>query len=273
VREGSIGSGTALVFRSDGHLVTNHHVVAGAEKLTAVTADGRRAAARLVGADTATDVAVLKVDGWMGVPAVALGSAASLQVGQRVVTVGEGQPAWIGEVQGLGRQLERDGFPTLRDMIETDSPVAPHTSGSAVVDEHGAVVGIATAFGTGETGAGFATPIDFARSVAEQILATGKAVPAWIGVEGTDLDGALAGQLGADGGAVVTKIRDGSPAGVAGLQVDDVILTVDGLPVGSMGALRIMLRSHRPGDVVILAVVRDTARRTVRITLVPRPAE
>jgi S1-C subfamily serine protease len=275
VRADGTGSGSGLMFRTDGHLLTNHHVVFGANEVSVVMMDGRRGPARLVGADPATDVAVLKVDGWTDVPIVPLGSATSLRVGQSILTIGEGRPAWMGQVRGLGRQLEREGEPTLRDLIETDSPVGPRSSGSALVDENGAVVGIATAAGavTGGPPTGYATPIDYARSVAEQLLTTGKVVATWIGVEGTDLDGAHAGQLGVDGGAVVTKVRDDSPAGVAGLRVDDVITSVDGMPVGGMGALRILLRSQRPGDVVSLAVVRETTRRTIKVTLVERPAE
>ncbi|MGH9179246.1 MAG: S1C family serine protease [Acidimicrobiales bacterium] len=275
VRAGDSGTGSGVMFRTDGHLLTNHHVVVAADEISVVTMDGRRGLAHLVGADPATDVAVLKVDGWTDVPVVALGTAASLRVGQSILTIGEGRPAWTGQVRGLGRHLEREDEPTLRDLIETDSPVAPRASGSALVDENGAVVGIATAAGaaTGGAATGYATPIDYARSVAEQLLATGTVVPAWIGVEGTDLDGAHAGKLGVDGGAVVTKVRDGSPAGLAGLQVEDVITSVDEVPVGGMGALRILLRSRRPGDVVTLDVIRETARRTIEVTLVERPAE
>lgn len=275
VRSGGTGSGSGVMFRTDGHLLTNHHVVVGADQISVVMMDGRRRVAQVVGADPATDLAVLKVDGSTDVPVVALGTATSLRVGQSILTIGEGRPAWVGQVLGLGRQLEREGEPTLRDLIETDSPVSPRSSGSVLVDESGAVVGIATAAGaaTGGTATGYATPVDYARSVAEQLLSTGTVVPAWIGVEGTDLDGAHAGQLGVEGGAVVTKVRDGSPAGLAGLRVDDVITSVDDVPVGGMGALRILLRAHRPGDVVSLALIRDTARRTVKVTVVERPAE
>ncbi len=146
---------------------------------------------------------------------------------------------------------------------------------SPICDATGAVVGIATAVDpvSGGAGSGFATPIDYARSVAEQLVATGHAVPVWIGVEGSDLDGATAVQLGLGGGAVITAVRAASPAGAAGLSPADVITAVDKVPVASMGALRTLLRAHRPGDVVRLAVVRDSGRTTVKVRLAERPAQ
>ncbi|MGQ0520253.1 MAG: S1C family serine protease [Actinomycetota bacterium] len=273
-RDGASGTGTGVLFRSDGHLVTNLHVVRDGDAVVAVLSDGRRGGARLVGSDEASDLAVLEVDGWAGVPTVPMGSALTLSVGQAVVTIGEGRPAWVSEVRALGRQLDRDGGPDLVDMIETDRPVTPGYSGGALLDATGAVVGIVTAVDpVSGGGSGFATPIDYARSVAEQLVATGRAVPVWIGVEGTDLDGATAVQLGLGGGAVITAVRDASPAGAAGLSPADVITAVDKVPVASMGALRTLLRAHRPGDVVRLAVVRDAARTTIRVRLAERPAE
>lgn len=274
-RDGAAGTGTGVLFRSDGHLVTNLHVVRDGDAVVAVLSDGRRAVARLVGSDEASDLAVLEVGGWADMPTVPMGSASTLSVGQAVVTIGEGRPAWVSEVRALGRRLERDGGPALVDMIETDRPVTPGFSGGALLDATGAVVGIATAVDpvSGGGGAGFATPIDYARSVAEQLVATGRAVPVWIGVEGTDLDGATAVQLGLGGGAVITAVRDASPAGAAGLAPADVITAVDKVPVASMAALRTLLRAHRPGDVVRLAVVRGGSRTTVKVRLAERPAQ
>lgn len=271
-RDGADGAGGAVLFRSDGYLLTSHQVVRDAGRITAVTDDGRRAPARVVGADPATDIAVLKVEGWSGVATMPLGSAASLRPGQHLMTV-HGNKAVVFQVRSLGRRLERPGAPALMDMIETDRPFAAGSSGAALVDGAGAVVGVATASGRNgsqEAGGGFATPIDWARSVAEQLLGTGKVVPVWMGVEGADLDAATAGRLGLAGGAVITGVRSSSPAGRAGLAPDDVITSVDGVPVASMSALRLLMRSHRPGQVVALALVRGGRARTVNVTLTER---
>ena len=276
-------SGSGVMFRSDGHLLTNLHVVQDADGLTAVAAGGHRAGARIVGADAASDLAVLKVDGWTSVPIVSLGSAASLRVGQDVMSVGEGRVARVCKVRGLGQRVEREGAPALEDMIETDQRVAGALSGGALVDDTGAVIGIVTAVvasPASDTGAGaaagpatgFATPIDHARLVAGRLLGTDALGPAWIGVEGSDLDPPTAGALGVPGGAVVTGVRSAGPAGRAGLVVGDVITSVDSVPVLSMSALRLLVWSHRPGDLVTLGVARDSARRNVRVRLAARPA-
>lgn len=281
-RDGGSALGSGVMFRSDGHLITNSHVVEGALGITVTMADGARAGARLVGTDAGTDLAVLKVDEWASVPVASLGSATGLDVGQDVMAVGGAPggdgpaPVAVGMVSALGRQLDRTASPALLDMIQTDTPIAAAWSGGALVDDSGAVVGVITAVtldAAGSTDVGYATPIDSARAVAEQLVDTGKVVKAWIGIEGGDVDLGTAAALGIEGGAVVHGVRDDSPAGRAGLGARDVIISVDGVPVGSMAALRIVLRSHRPGDVVTLAVVREAGRRAVEVRLAERPAE
>jgi putative serine protease PepD len=124
----------------------------------------------------------------------------------------------------------------------------------------------------GPEGLGFATPIDVARSVADELMTTGRATHAWIGIEGNDLDGATAVELDLDGGAIVNSVKDATPAQAAGLAARDVIVALDGKPVASMGALVAALRAHRPGDTVTMEVVRDRKRTTKTVTLAERPA-
>ncbi|MGI8686825.1 MAG: S1C family serine protease [Acidimicrobiales bacterium] len=268
--------GSGVMFRSDGHVLTNHHVVEGATRIVVVTADGHRAEGRLVGADTWSDIAVVKVDDNSTVPVVTMGSAGGLSVGQKVMAmggpIGTGTPAVeVGVITALGREVERSSGPLL-DMIQTSAPVAVTSSGGALVDGTGAVVGITTALGA-RGSASMATPIDWARAVAEQLLTTGKVVRVWIGVEGSDLDEEAARLLGVEGGAVVAQVRDGSPAGAAGLAADDVITSVDGAPLASMGALRVVLRAHRPGDLVTLTVLRGSETMSMEVKLTERPAQ
>ena len=273
-RTGGPRQGSGVLFRSDGHVLTNAHVVDGAERITVTLAGGARAGGRVLGADPATDLAVVKVDDWTSVTTAPLGSAATLAVGQDVMAVGASGAGVVGMVSAVGRQIDRDGGVALVDLIQTDTPVVDGWSGGALVDERGAVVGILTAATTpdaGVAGIGFATPIDIARAVADQLVGGSPVVRPWIGIEGGDLDASAAAALGMGGGALVSHIRDGSPAAEAGLAAGDVIASIDGVPVASMGALRILVRSHPPGHVVRLAVVRQSVRRTMSVTLGERP--
>lgn len=274
--------GAGVMFRSDGHVLTNGHVVEGAARVVVVTADGRRASARVVGTDPWSDLAVVKVDEDLTFPVATMGSAATLAIGQTVMAiggpVGRDEPAVeVGLVEGLGRQVRRLSGADLLDMIHTTAPVAATSSGGALVDGRGAVVGIITAAtpdgGVRTTRAGYATPIDWARTVADQLLATGRVTRVWMGVEGSDLDAETAQTMGVGSGALVNQVRADSPADDAGLQADDVVTSVDAVPVASMAALRAALRNHQPGEVVTVTVRRGTDTRSLKVHLAERPAQ
>ena len=273
------GSGSGVVFRSDGHVLTNHHVVDGADRITVIMADGEEVAAALIGSDAETDIAVVKVDR-TDVASAPLGSAAALRVGQLAVAIGSplglagGPSVSVGVVSALGREIDGGDGPPLLDMIQTDAPIAPGSSGGALVDGAGAVVGVTTAIAVSSVGAeglGFATPIDIARDVAEQIIASGRAVHVWLGVEGEDVNTVMAKDLGLSGGAMIRNVRSDSPAGRAGIERRDVIVSVNGIPVRSMGALKVQLRRHRPGDEVTLAFHRGKEARSLKVKLAERP--
>lgn len=278
-------TGAGVVFRSDGHVLTNNHVVEGATRIVVVMADGHRGEGRLVGADEWSDLAVVKVTEDVTVPVATMGSASGVEVGQRLMMLGgpprSGAPKKtdmaVGVVGAVGREVARDSGPALLGMIRTDTPLDTAWSGGALVDARGAVVGITTTLGAAGGGrasrAGFATPIDWARTVADALLATGRVVHVWMGVEGGDLDVGTARAMGVAGGAVVTQVREGGPAANAGVQADDVIIGVDDEPVQTMGTLRLVLRTHKPGDVVTLEVVRGQEERVVEVQLAERPAQ
>ena len=277
---GSTGSG--VLFRDDGHLLTNAHVVEGASSIGVVLADGDERAGRLLGSDALTDVAVVKIDGPEPFPVAVLGSAASLRVGQDTVAIGSplgligGSSVTTGVVSALGRRVAAGDGPPLVDMIQTDAAIAPGSSGGALLDRSGAVIGITTAIAVsqdGYQGLGFATPIDIARSVAEDIIASGRAEHVWLGIEGRDLDAASARRGGMAGGAVVVGTVAGSPAELAGLRADDVVVAVAGREVDSMSELVITLRAREPGETVELGVMRAGERLTLDVELGRRPPE
>jgi S1-C subfamily serine protease len=279
--DGSSGqaSGSGVIFRSDGHILTNNHVTAGASTIKVVMANGREVKAQLTGSDDETDVAVIKVDE-KSLPTATLGSASLLKVGQSAIAIGSplglagGPSVTVGVVSALGREVRSSSAGSLLDMIQTDAPIAPGSSGGALLDGSGNVIGITTAIAVSDVGAeglGFATPIDIARDVADQIITNGHAVHVWLGVEGEDLDTLTAQQLRLSGGALIRKVRAGSPAAKAGLADRDVVTAIDHREVISMAAIVVALRGHRPGDVVTIDVIRSSTRRTMKVHLTERP--
>jgi len=271
-------SGSGVLFRSDGHLLTNFHVIDGADAVKVVIDNGRELTAKVIGSDPENDVAVLKVDGGP-FPVATLGSAADLHVGQSAIAIGSplglagGPSVTVGVVSALHRRLDTRSGPPLLDMIQTDAPISPGSSGGALLDANGAVIGLTTAVATtdGAQGLGFATPIDIARSSADQLIAGGKVVHVWLGIEGTDVDPTTAKELSIDGGALVGSVVKGSPAEKGGLQTRDVIVAVDNQPVKTMGALVVALRTRSPGNTVSLDVRRGKESRHMTVSLVERP--
>jgi serine protease Do len=279
VERGRTGSGSAVMFRSDGYLLTNAHVVDGATSVTVILSTGRELPAQVVGSNADTDTAVVKVDGGP-YPVADLGTTADLKVGQEAIAIGSplglsgGPSVTVGVVSALHRTVRTRLGQSLMDMVQTDAPIAPGSSGGALLDGGGRVIGITTAVATTDAGAegfGFAVPIDNARWVADQLIASGKVVMVWLGVEGADLDGTTARELDVDGGALVERVKADSPAERAGLAPRDVIVALDGKAVTSMGMLAVAVRSHRPGDVLTLDVVRDKQHHGLKVTVVERP--
>jgi serine protease Do len=271
-------SGSGVIFRSDGHLLTNFHVIDGADAVKVVIDSGRELTATVVGSDPENDVAVLKIDGGP-FPVAALGSAADLHVGQSAIAIGSplglagGPSVTVGVVSALHRRLDTRTGPPLLDMIQTDAPISPGSSGGALLDANGAVIGLTTAVATtdGAQGLGFATPIDVARSSADQLIDGGKVVHVWLGIEGTDVDPETAKAMAIDGGALVGSVVKGSPADKSGLHARDVIVAVDNQSVKTMGALVVALRGRAPGNTVTLDVRRGKDEMKMSVGLVERP--
>lgn len=259
-------TGSAVVFRDDGYLLTSADLVVGATAVGVILADGSIQDGTVVGADPLTDVAVLKVDG-DGLPTAVLGSVDDLAVGQVTAIIGSapapGQDPSLtaGIVSALGRTIMADagGTPPLHDMIETDAPLDPAATGGALLDGRGVVVGITTdpPDDVVPDGLSFATPIDTARAVAEDIITTGSVHHPWLGIEGSDIEARAADDLQLAGGARVATVAEGSPAAVAGLVPDDVITSVGAVTVTSMAALVVELRRHEPGETVLIAYLRS----------------
>ena len=277
-RDDEVVTGSGVLFRDDGMLLTSAHVVDGADAMQVQLADGRRFEGRLVGVDLLTDVAVVDVDA-TDLPVAVLGSSEGLEVGAPAVAIGsplglEGGPSvTTGVISAVGRTIDPGDGEPLHGMLQTDAPIAPGSSGGALVDTAGSVVGIVTAVAAEPAGRfGFATPIELARRVAQQLIEDGRATHGWLGLQGTDLDPDEAAAMGLGGGAVVRGVAEDGPADEAGLTNDDVVTDVDGEEVVSMPDLVVEMREHEPGDEVEVGYWRDGRHEETTVVVGERPS-
>ncbi len=287
------GVGSGVIYDSQGHILTNDHVVSGATSLSVSLPDGRSFPAKLVGGDPQTDLAVVQIQG-TNLPVAQLGDSGQLQVGEWVVAIGNalalpgGPTVTQGVVSALNRTVQEppsqttgQAGPFLYDVIQTDASINPGNSGGALVNLQGQVVGINTLIaGTAEPGVqaqgiGFAIAINTAKPIADQLVATGKVVHPFIGIGYTDLTPSLARQLSVPSGTkgiVVAQVVSGSPAAQAGLKQGDVVTQVDGHDITSDSTLGKYLQSKKPGDVITLTVQRGSQSLQVKVTLGTMPS-
>jgi S1-C subfamily serine protease len=272
---GATGSGV-VIDGANGYIVTNNHVISGADgvegaEIRAVFSDGSGSAARIVGRDPASDLAVLKVEK-PGLLTAALGNSGDVVVGDPVVAIGSPLGLASTVTSGIVSALERpvrlagEGSDTnaVISAVQTDAPINPGNSGGALVNGAGEVIGINTAIaslGGGSVGLGFAIPVDTVRDIAEQLIGTGRAVHAALGVNARSVTD------GTRDGALVVNVEPGSAAAEAGIREQDVVIAVDGEPVGSSEELVVAVDSHEPGETISLELVRNGSSTTVEATL------
>jgi putative serine protease PepD len=287
---GSTGSGE--VYKSDGYILTNNHVIAPAASggtIDVLFDDGKTAPASIVGRDALTDLAVLRANLPSGVPPIAIGSSAPLQVGDPVIALGAplGLSGTVtsGIVSALDRTVEVPGeddkSALLVDAVQTDAAINPGNSGGALVNCDDQLVGIASAGATASTstgessggsiGLGFAIPVESAVTVADEIIATGRATHSYFGLKAVPVPEADAEEAGVSGGLFVVGVMAGGPAEQAGLQPGDIITSVDGKPTTSDIQLQEVTLTKDPGDTVELQYVRDGKADTTTVTLGKQP--
>jgi serine protease Do len=273
----SLGSG--VIVSSDGHILTNNHVVEGADKLTVVLADRKRYPARIIGTDPLTDVAVIKIEA-VQLPFATLGDSDAVGVGDWVIAVGNPfelmHTVTHGIISAKGRSSV--GLAAYEDFFQTDAPINPGNSGGALADLDGNVIGVNTAISSptgGNVGLGFAIPINMAKSVMSELLAKGKVVRGYLGLSSQEIDEELAKalKLESTSGALVSQVTPGDPADRAGIRAGDVIVVFDGRKVADSTALRNMASQTAPGATVKIGLLRDGSPLDVTVTLGERPKD
>ena len=272
-----IGLGSGVIVSPEGYLLTNNHVIAGADDIEVQLADGRQAKARVIGSDPDTDLAVLEI-GLDRLPAVTFGDADALQVGDVVLAIGNpfgvGQTVTAGIVSALGRN--HLGINTYENFIQTDAAINPGNSGGALVDADGNLLGINTAIFSrsgGNNGIGFAIPVSIARQVMEGLIRDGSVTRGWIGVESRDLTPEIAETVGLPivQGALVTGVLRDGPADAGGVRPGDVVVAIDGEPVASTSQLLNAVAALKPRSEASIGVQRGNQKLTLGIVVAQRP--
>jgi len=265
--------GSGFVYDTAGHIVTNQHVVNGAQSIKVRFWNGKTYNATLVGADSSTDLAVIKVDAPSSLLSpLSLGDSSEVQVGDNVVAIGSPfgleETVTAGIVSALHRQMTSPNEFTIDDSIQTDAAINHGNSGGPLLNAQSQVIGVNAQIASdsgGNEGVGFAIPSNTARSIVSQLISSGKAQHAFLGIG--LLDASRSG-----GGAQVTQVRTGTPAASAHLRVGDVIIAVGGKTVTTADELRAAINAHRPGDQVSLRYLRGGSSHTLQVKLTSRPS-
>ena len=274
-RQTSLGSG--VIVSADGYVLTNQHVVEGADDIELVLQDGRRLKAKIRGSDPESDLAVLKTETG-NLPAITLGSIEHVQVGDAVLAIGNpfgfGNTVTAGIVSALGRN--HLGINRFEDFIQTDAAINPGNSGGALIDASGNLIGInSTIFSQsgGSLGIGFAIPVSIARTVLEQIIKDGEVTRGWFGVEPQDVNEEIAKALAFDGtaGVLIRGLVKGGPADRAGIQVKDIVVDIDGKPTADTQVMLARIAELPPGTAAHVKLWRDRKPVEVDVTVGKRP--
>ncbi|PRF96246.1 Do family serine endopeptidase [Burkholderia ambifaria] len=269
--------GSGVIVSPEGYILTNQHVVDGADQIEVALADGRTATAKVIGSDPETDLAVLKIN-MTNLPTITLGRSDQSRVGDVVLAIGNpfgvGQTVTMGIISALGRN--HLGINTFENFIQTDAPINPGNSGGALVDVNGNLLGINTAIYSrsgGSLGIGFAIPVSTARTVLESIITTGSVTRGWIGVEPQDVTPEIAESFGLQQktGAIVAGVLQGGPADKAGIKPGDILVSVNGDEITDTTKLLNTVAQIKPGTSTKVHVVRKGKEFDLNVVIGKRP--
>jgi len=272
------GLGSGVIASQDGYILTNNHVIEGADEIEVALNDGEKFPARIVGRDPETDLAVLQIDREGALPAITFANRDTLRVGDVVLAIGN--PFGVGQTvtMGIVSALQRNhlGISTFENFIQTDAAINPGNSGGALINSQGALVGINSAIYSrsgGSLGIGFAIPVAFARDVMEQIIQTGRVTRGWIGVEIQDLTPELAASFGLKDthGALIAGVMRGGPADRGGIRPGDVLTAIDGQLIEDPQRMLELVAAHPPGNTAQFTLARDGKSYRVEVQIGRRP--
>lgn len=275
------GAGSGFIISKDGLILTNNHVVEKADKITVTLSDNSEVEAELIGTDPQSDVALVKVNVEEDLPILPLGDSDALEVGEWVIAIGNpfglSQTVTVGVVSATGRS--RVGINEYENFIQTDAAINPGNSGGPLLNIHGEVIGINSALYSrtgGYMGIGFAIPINMAKSIEDQLQKHGKVTRGWLGVGIQNVDDTLAGYFGLDKaeGVLITEVYPDTPAEKAGIEREDIILELEGVPLKDSSDLRNRIaHTTTPGSDVSLRVLRDGKTMEISVTIGELPED
>ena len=278
------GLGSGIIMSADGYVLTNHHVAGSADEITVILNDNQEFEARLVGTDSLTDVAVIKIDA-EGLASAPVGNSDEIQIGEWVMAVGAPldlrSTVTSGIISALGRNLniisDRSGF-AIEDFIQTDAAINPGNSGGALINLDGEVIGVNTAIASGTggfVGYGFAIPINLARKVMDDIITHGRVRRGFLGINLRRVDASLADAFGLDGprGVLIANVFSDTPADAAGLKDEDIILSIDGTAVNRPNQVQSLIARKHPDETVALEIRRKNRTITLQVKLGEKPAQ
>ena len=279
-KEKQQGQGSGFIISKEGYILTNNHVVADADKITVTMSDNRKVTAKLIGSDPQSDVALIKINETKNLPVIPLGDSEALEVGEWVIAIGNpfglSQTVTVGVVSAIGRSGV--GLNEYENFIQTDAAINPGNSGGPLLNIRGEVVGINSALFSrtgGYMGIGFAIPINMVKAINDQLQKHGKVTRGWLGVAIQDVDENLAKSFNLEEarGILVSEVQPDSPAGKAGLEQGDVIISLDGTNLADVNDLRNRIALIIPGTTAKLEVIRSGKTRTIDVTIGEQPSD
>src|SRR5499426_1688435 len=276
-REDARATGSGVLVDPKGYILTNNHVIENAQDIIVRLSDQRKFTAKLVGRDSKTDIAVLKVDAPRPLPTAELGDSDHLRVGQWAIAIGNpfglDRTVTVGIVSATART--RVGVTQYDNFIQTDASINPGNSGGPLLNIDGKVIGINTAIVAAGQGIGFAIPINQARDVMQQLIARGRVVRGWLGIVIQDLTDQLAGSFGVKegGGVLVAEVMKGSPADAAGLKAGDIVVELGGSPIKEVPDLQRRVAAVKPGQTMKLSVIRERKPMSFSVKIGEMPSD
>ncbi len=275
------GEGSGVVFDSEGYILTNNHVVENAQTISVIFPgkEEKEFTGEVIGTDSVTDLAVIKIDCEDDVPVAELGDSDKLKVGEVAIAIGNpyglSNSVTVGVISALGRSIPLQEGTELTNIIQTDAAINPGNSGGGLINGRGEVIGINTAIIRDAQGIGFAIPINDARKIAEELIEKGYIERPWMGIIGGTVTGTIAAEydLPIEKGVFVMDVMPDSPADRAGLMTEDIIYEVNGEPINTMNDLIRDIQNREVGETLEISIYRDQEEMTIEVELEARPQD